>query len=64
LKNRKDIGLIQDFFIAYAHLIFIKLLYIFTMHSNFENIEEARTYTKYTGDILQKIEQKYSTKRS
>ena len=64
LKNQKDIGLIQDFFIAYAHLIFIKLLYIFTMHSNFDNIEEAKAYTKYTGYILQKMEQKYSTKQS
>ncbi len=64
LKNRKDIDLIQDFFITYAHLIFIKILYIFTMHSNFDNIEEARAYTKYTGDILQKMEQRYIKNQS
>jgi hypothetical protein len=63
-KNRKDVGLIQDFFMSYVRLIFIKLLYIFTMHSNFDNIEEARAYTRYTGYILQKMEQKYIKKQS
>jgi hypothetical protein len=64
LKNVKDIDTIQDFFITYAHWAFVKLLYIFTMHSNFDNIEEARAYTGYTRDILQAIEQKYSTKQA
>ncbi len=63
LKNEKAIDLIQDFFIAYAHLIFIKLLYIFTMHSYFDDIEEARAYTGYVRTILEKIEQKYSIKQ-
>jgi hypothetical protein len=64
LENLKNIDLIQDFFIAYAHLIFIKLLYIFTMYSDFEDIEEARAYTGYVKTILEKMEQKYSIKQA
>jgi len=64
LKNRKDIGLIQEFFIAYAHLIFIKLLYIFTMHSDFNDIKEARAYTGYARTMIEKLEQKYKIKQA
>jgi hypothetical protein len=62
-KKIKDIDSIQEFFISYAHLSFIKLLYIFTMHSDFDNLEEARAYTRYVKTILKEMEQKYSMKQ-
>jgi hypothetical protein len=64
LKNIKDIDSIRDFFIEYAHSVFIKLLYIFTIHTNFDDIEEARAYAEYVRAILEEMEQKYSIKQA
>lgn len=63
LKNVKDTNKVEDFFITYAHFIFIKLFYIFTMRSDFDDIEEARAYTRYVNNILQKVKQKYGIKQ-
>lgn len=63
MKNAQNTSLIQNFFITYAKWAFAKLLYIFTMASDFENIEEARAYTGYVKTILQEMRQKYSVEQ-
>jgi hypothetical protein len=63
IKNAQDTSLVQDFFITYAKWAFAKLLYIFTMASDFEDIEEARAYIGYVRTILQNMQQKCSVKQ-
>jgi hypothetical protein len=58
--NPQDIENIKSFFISYAQLMFIKLLYVMYMHTKIKNDDDAEIYFNYIRQQSKELLSKYS----
>jgi hypothetical protein len=61
VSEPQNTEIIRSFFISYAQLIFIKLLYVIYMHTNIEGNDEFKVYFNYIKEKSNELMHKYST---